>query len=52
MTTFEIQIRGRFVYVTAATQDDALKVARQQHMTASERHWTQPIFTGRDTREA
>lgn len=47
MIRFEIQIRDRFEYVVAATLTEAL-VAVRKMMTASERHWTTPIFTGRD----
>ena len=47
MTRFEIQIRDRIVYVVAASQDAALVQVRSM-MTATERHWSTPIFTGRD----
>lgn len=47
MTRFEIQIRDRFEYVVAADEAAAL-IAVRVLMTASERHWTTPIFTGRN----
>lgn len=47
MTRFEIQIRDRFEYVVAKDEASALVEVRKS-MTATERHWSTPIFTGRD----
>lgn len=47
MTTYEIQIRDRIVYVTAKSEAKA-EVAARKLMTPSELHWTTPIFTGRN----
>jgi hypothetical protein len=47
MITFEIQLNDRFVYVTAKNEAAALVILRST-MTASQRHWAQPLFTGRN----
>ena len=49
MTRFEIQLRDRFVYVVAKDQAAALVQVRAL-MTATERHWVSPLFTGRDVK--